>query len=121
MTVHDPFCVVQLWNEFGCVKCKAGLYPAYVPPVDNCDQQQDLPPKGRAFWLIEGKIHLKQDENQQLGCVLKGMRHMPSSGLTSVHLTSETHHHQYSFHQYPLSKRHIITHTVSLGNCMWKT
>ncbi|CAK6958063.1 LOW QUALITY PROTEIN: obscurin [Scomber scombrus] len=36
----------ELWNEFGCVKCKAGLCPAYVPPIDiESDQPQDLPPK----------------------------------------------------------------------------
>ncbi|XP_029987477.1 LOW QUALITY PROTEIN: obscurin [Sphaeramia orbicularis] len=36
----------ELWNEFGCVKCKAGLCPAYVPPIDiEIDQPQDLPPK----------------------------------------------------------------------------
>ncbi|TMS20369.1 Obscurin [Larimichthys crocea] len=36
----------ELWNEFGCVKCKAGLCPAYVPPIDiENDQPQDLPPK----------------------------------------------------------------------------
>ncbi|XP_068175389.1 obscurin [Antennarius striatus] len=36
----------ELWNEFGCVKCKAGLCPAYVPPADiETDQPQDLPPK----------------------------------------------------------------------------
>ncbi|XP_069378095.1 obscurin isoform X3 [Paralichthys olivaceus] len=36
----------ELWNEFGCVKCKAGLCPAYVPPTDIAnDQPQDLPPK----------------------------------------------------------------------------
>ncbi|XP_035503883.2 obscurin isoform X1 [Scophthalmus maximus] len=36
----------ELWNEFGCIKCKAGLCPAYVPPTDNeNDQPQDLPPK----------------------------------------------------------------------------
>ncbi|KAM7409839.1 hypothetical protein PAMA_001372 [Pampus argenteus] len=37
----------ELWNEFGCVKCKAGLCPAYVPPIDiGSDQPQDFPPKG---------------------------------------------------------------------------
>ncbi|KAI3368742.1 hypothetical protein L3Q82_025731 [Scortum barcoo] len=36
----------ELWNEFGCVKCKAGLCPVYVPPTDiENDQPQDLPPK----------------------------------------------------------------------------
>ncbi|XP_050933200.1 LOW QUALITY PROTEIN: obscurin [Lates calcarifer] len=36
----------ELWNELGCVKCKAGLCPAYVPPTDiENDQPQDLPPK----------------------------------------------------------------------------
>ncbi|XP_069006652.1 obscurin isoform X1 [Embiotoca jacksoni] len=36
----------ELWNELGCVKCKAGLCPAYVPPADiGNDQPQDLPPK----------------------------------------------------------------------------
>ncbi|XP_070765008.1 obscurin [Enoplosus armatus] len=36
----------ELWNEFGCVKCKAGLCPAYVPANDiENDQPQDLPPK----------------------------------------------------------------------------
>ncbi|XP_029939546.1 obscurin [Salarias fasciatus] len=36
----------ELWNELGCVKCKAGLCPAYVPPADiESDQPQDLPPK----------------------------------------------------------------------------
>ncbi|XP_044055731.1 obscurin isoform X3 [Siniperca chuatsi] len=36
----------ELWNEFGCVKCKAGLCNAYVPPIDlEKDQPQDLPPK----------------------------------------------------------------------------
>ncbi|XP_039666654.1 obscurin isoform X8 [Perca fluviatilis] len=34
----------ELWNEFGCIKCKAGLCPAYVPPIDiEDDQPQDLP------------------------------------------------------------------------------
>lgn len=55
-TVHQMFCFVQLWNEFGCVKCKAGLCPAYVPPVDiENDQPQDLPPKGRTARPAEGK------------------------------------------------------------------
>ncbi|XP_035804053.2 obscurin isoform X3 [Amphiprion ocellaris] len=36
----------ELWNEFGRIKCKAGLCPAYVPPTDiETDQPQDLPPK----------------------------------------------------------------------------
>ncbi|CAN9500397.1 unnamed protein product [Ophioblennius macclurei] len=36
----------ELWNELGCVKCKAGLCPAYVPPTDiESDQSQDLPAK----------------------------------------------------------------------------
>ncbi|XP_074523985.1 obscurin [Halichoeres trimaculatus] len=36
----------ELWNEFGCVKCRAGLCPAYVPTIDiESDQPQDLPPK----------------------------------------------------------------------------
>ncbi|XP_051233531.1 obscurin isoform X13 [Dicentrarchus labrax] len=36
----------ELWNEFGCVKCKAGLCPAYVLPIEiENDQPQDLPPK----------------------------------------------------------------------------
>ncbi|XP_058494917.1 obscurin isoform X2 [Solea solea] len=36
----------ELWNELGCVKCKAGLCPAYVPTNDTLtDQSQDLPPK----------------------------------------------------------------------------
>ncbi|XP_067369922.1 obscurin [Channa argus] len=36
----------ELWNEFGCVKCKAGLCPAYVPPIDiKNDEPQDLPSK----------------------------------------------------------------------------
>ncbi|XP_035862884.1 obscurin isoform X5 [Sander lucioperca] len=36
----------ELWNEFGCIKCKAGLCPAYVPPIDiEDDQPQDLPSK----------------------------------------------------------------------------
>ncbi|XP_068447260.1 obscurin [Clinocottus analis] len=36
----------ELLNEFGCIKCKAGLCPAYVPTIDiEDDQPQDLPPK----------------------------------------------------------------------------
>ncbi|XP_026160421.1 obscurin isoform X2 [Mastacembelus armatus] len=36
----------QLWNEFGCIKCKAALCPAYVPPTDiDNDRPQDLPSK----------------------------------------------------------------------------
>ncbi|XP_036067362.1 obscurin isoform X2 [Oryzias melastigma] len=36
----------ELWNELGCVKCKAGLCPAFVPPTDNeKDQPHDLPAK----------------------------------------------------------------------------
>ncbi|KAM7012432.1 obscurin [Tautogolabrus adspersus] len=36
----------ELWNEFGCVKCKAGLCPAYVPTIDiENNQAQELPPK----------------------------------------------------------------------------
>ncbi|PWA20807.1 hypothetical protein CCH79_00007110, partial [Gambusia affinis] len=36
----------ELWNELGCVKCKAGLCPAFVPPGDGeSDQSQDLPAK----------------------------------------------------------------------------
>ncbi|XP_032381171.1 obscurin [Etheostoma spectabile] len=36
----------ELWNEFGCIKCKAGLCPAYIPPIDiEGDQPQDLPSK----------------------------------------------------------------------------
>ncbi|XP_027884374.1 obscurin isoform X10 [Xiphophorus couchianus] len=36
----------ELWNELGCVKCKAGLCPAFVPPGDSeSDQSQDLPVK----------------------------------------------------------------------------
>nr|XP_057930388.1 obscurin isoform X3 [Doryrhamphus excisus] len=33
----------ELSNEFGCIKCKAGLCPTYVAPSD--DQAYDLPPK----------------------------------------------------------------------------
>ncbi|KAM4574398.1 obscurin [Fundulus diaphanus] len=36
----------ELWNELGCVKCKAGLCPAFVPPADiESDRPQDLPAK----------------------------------------------------------------------------
>ncbi|XP_035989347.1 obscurin [Fundulus heteroclitus] len=36
----------ELWNELGCVKCKAGLCPAFVPPADTeSDRPQDLPAK----------------------------------------------------------------------------
>ncbi|KAK9519341.1 hypothetical protein VZT92_022077 [Zoarces viviparus] len=36
----------ELSNELGCIKCKAGLCPAYVPTIDiEDDQPQDLPPK----------------------------------------------------------------------------
>ncbi|XP_020557934.1 obscurin isoform X4 [Oryzias latipes] len=36
----------ELWNELGCVKCKAGLCPAFVPPTDSeKDQPHDLPAK----------------------------------------------------------------------------
>ncbi|XP_038128162.1 obscurin [Cyprinodon tularosa] len=36
----------ELWNELGCIKCKAGLCPAFVPPADTeSDQQQSLPAK----------------------------------------------------------------------------
>ncbi|XP_029906333.1 obscurin [Myripristis murdjan] len=36
----------ELSNELGCVKCKAGLCPAYVPSIDiENDQPQDLSPK----------------------------------------------------------------------------
>ncbi|KAK2835495.1 hypothetical protein Q5P01_015979 [Channa striata] len=36
----------ELWNEFGCVKCKAGLCPAYVPVIEiKNDEPQDLPSK----------------------------------------------------------------------------
>nr|XP_046247907.1 obscurin [Scatophagus argus] len=46
----------ELWNEFGCIKCKAGLCPAYVPRTDiENDQPQDLPPKGRTARATEGK------------------------------------------------------------------
>ncbi|XP_056234585.1 obscurin [Seriola aureovittata] len=46
----------ELWNEFGCVKCKAGLCPTYIPPTDiEDDQPQDLPPKGRTGKAAEGK------------------------------------------------------------------
>ncbi|XP_061681208.1 obscurin [Syngnathoides biaculeatus] len=36
----------ELSNEFGCVKCKAGLCPSYVAPDDSRSaQMNDLPPK----------------------------------------------------------------------------
>ncbi|KAM4629824.1 obscurin [Polymixia lowei] len=36
----------ELWNPLGCVKCKAGLCPAYVPTIDiESDQPQDMSPK----------------------------------------------------------------------------
>ncbi|XP_055077076.1 obscurin [Periophthalmus magnuspinnatus] len=35
----------ELTNEFGCVKCKAGLCPAYVPPADIDNEPKDLPAK----------------------------------------------------------------------------
>ncbi|KAK7889484.1 hypothetical protein WMY93_025044 [Mugilogobius chulae] len=35
----------ELTNEFGCVKCKAGLCPAYVPPTDIDNEPKDLPSK----------------------------------------------------------------------------
>ncbi|KAJ0064967.1 hypothetical protein NL108_000939, partial [Boleophthalmus pectinirostris] len=35
----------ELTNEFGCVKCKAGLCPAYVPPTDIDNEPKDLPAK----------------------------------------------------------------------------
>ncbi|XP_008290272.1 obscurin [Stegastes partitus] len=47
----------ELWNEFGCVKCKAGLCPAFVPPTDiEIDQPQDLPPKGRTTRASEVNV-----------------------------------------------------------------
>ncbi|KAE8294142.1 Obscurin [Larimichthys crocea] len=53
----------ELWNEFGCVKCKAGLCPAYVPPIDiENDQPQDLPPKANSSlqrttrWSCAGQV-----------------------------------------------------------------
>ncbi|XP_057696690.1 obscurin isoform X1 [Corythoichthys intestinalis] len=36
----------ELSNEFGCVKCKAGLCPSYIAPNDSDSEQiHDLPPK----------------------------------------------------------------------------
>uniref|UniRef100_A0AAV2KUE1 Obscurin n=1 Tax=Knipowitschia caucasica TaxID=637954 RepID=A0AAV2KUE1_KNICA len=35
----------ELTNEFGCVKCKAGLCPAYVPPTYIVNEPKDLPAK----------------------------------------------------------------------------
>ncbi|KAM8873968.1 obscurin isoform 3-T3 [Spinachia spinachia] len=36
----------ELSNEFGCIKCKAGLFPAYVPTIGiEEDRAQDSPPK----------------------------------------------------------------------------
>lgn len=53
----EMFYFVQLWNELGGVKCKAGLCPAYVPPTDReNDQSQDLPPKGKTVTANEVNI-----------------------------------------------------------------
>ncbi|KAM9762435.1 obscurin isoform 2-T2 [Menidia menidia] len=36
----------ELLNELGCIKCKAGLCPAFIPPTDiESDEPQDLPVK----------------------------------------------------------------------------
>lgn len=41
------------------MKCKAGLCPAYVLPIEfESDQPQDLPPKGRNGSVTEGKYPL---------------------------------------------------------------
>lgn len=56
----------ELWNEFGCVKCKAGLCPAYVPTIDIEDiQSQDLPPKGMTVRPAEGKYSLYMTKTQK--------------------------------------------------------
>ncbi|XP_076009237.1 obscurin [Genypterus blacodes] len=37
----------ELWNDFGRVKCRAGLCPAYIPSTDiEDDQSQDVSPEG---------------------------------------------------------------------------
>lgn len=115
MTAHLSSRFVQLWNEFGCVRCKAGLCPAYVPPVDNDgDQQQDLPPKGRAVRPTAGKFSSCRKEASSLAVFERGWGHMPSSSLTSVHLTSETHHRQ----QVSISI-HTQNATSSLTQSLW--
>ncbi|XP_044217711.1 obscurin [Thunnus albacares] len=90
----------ELWNEFGCVKCKAGLCPAYVPPIDiENDQPQDLPPKGMKARAAEGKYPPQSMETHERvfmrmlhtftssALFEKGVSTCHGPGFTSVHFT----------------------------------
>uniref|UniRef100_A0A3P8W6V9 Obscurin, cytoskeletal calmodulin and titin-interacting RhoGEF a n=1 Tax=Cynoglossus semilaevis TaxID=244447 RepID=A0A3P8W6V9_CYNSE len=52
----------ELSNEFGCIKCRAGLCPAYVPPTDvETDQPQDLPSDSEGWSTTFVKQWLQTD------------------------------------------------------------
>ncbi|XP_039984506.1 obscurin [Xiphias gladius] len=74
----------ELWNEFGCVKCKAGLCPVYVPPTDiENDQPQDLTPKGRTGRAAEGKYppHMMKTSDR----VFMWLSHSFASSALTLH------------------------------------
>ncbi|XP_031719721.1 obscurin [Anarrhichthys ocellatus] len=76
----------ELSNEFGCIKCKAGLCPAYVPTIDIEDgQPQDLPPKGRTARATEGKYSPHRMETQD-GVVTWLLLTLTSLAVCSLYL-----------------------------------
>lgn len=93
---------MQLWNEFGCVRCKAGLCPAYVPPTDvESDHPQDLPAKGRRSRPAEGKYPPNRLETLYKDVLSAAFEKRGSTCHRSPHLTSDqtsTSHQTTSLH-----------------------
>lgn len=80
----------QLWNEFGCVRCKAGLCPAYVPPAEvESDHPQDLPAKGRRSRPAEGKHPPNRLETPYEDVLWAAFEKRGSTCHRSPHLTSD--------------------------------
>ncbi|XP_024909236.1 obscurin, partial [Cynoglossus semilaevis] len=81
----------ELSNEFGCIKCRAGLCPAYVPPTDvETDQPQDLPPKGRSRRAAEGKY--PADEMKTTYFNHTSLIHQTERGRGTCHMSHVTCH-----------------------------
>lgn len=107
------------------MKCKAGLCPAYVLPIEiENDQPQDLPPKGRYGTVTPGKYsphrmeahdrffyglptlslvqsYLRRDEAHTIVSHLSLSLFFASHRVTPLHFTTTNHVNK--LHQFPLS------------------
>lgn len=115
-------------SSFGMSLAASGARPVFVPPT--CRRLTTTVTSSRTYLLKVGQSGPLQVNSPHAGRKPVAWLRLGGDEATchrpawlSVHLTSETHSRQRQFPSVSTlnSKRHVITHTVSPGNCMWKT